>query len=257
MRAISRRRRSSRWLRRRGRLQRIDRRFGSPGEQSGEGRALPLFRWRLTLKLLPGLSFGVDAYYKIATNLIDEGQFGAPIILTPFNYANANVKGIELSASYDRGPWSIYGNIAWSQARGTNINSAQFNFAAADLAYIAQNYIYLDHDQQWTGSAGAAYTFNYGSDWATRVSADFLLGSGLRADDAVNNVPNGLALPGYTSLNLSLIQKLPIGRGAEARIDVINLFDNSYMIRDGTGVGVGAPQFGLRRAVMVGLKQKF
>ena len=36
-----------------------------------------------------------------------------------------------------------------------------------------------------TGSAGAAYTFNYGSDWATRVSADFLLGSGLRADDAV------------------------------------------------------------------------
>jgi outer membrane receptor protein involved in Fe transport len=210
-----------------------------------------------TLKPLPGLSFGVDAYYKIATNLIDEGQFGAPIILTPFNYANANVKGIELSASYDRGPWSIYGNIAWSQAKGTNINSAQFNFAAADLAYIAQNYIYLDHDQQWTGSAGAAYTFNYGSDWATRVSADFLLGSGLRADDAVNNVPNGLALPGYTSLNLSLIQKLPIGRGAEARIDVINLFDNSYMIRDGTGVGVGAPQFGLRRAVMVGLKQKF
>jgi hypothetical protein len=29
---------------------------------------------------------GVDTYYKQSENLIDEGQFGAPIILTPFNY---------------------------------------------------------------------------------------------------------------------------------------------------------------------------
>ena len=37
--------------------------------------------------IIPGLTVGVDAYYKIAKNLIDEGQFGAPIILTAFNYA--------------------------------------------------------------------------------------------------------------------------------------------------------------------------
>src|SRR6185437_3894595 len=35
---------------------------------------------------LPGLKLGIDAYYKYSRNLIDEGQFGAPIILTPFNY---------------------------------------------------------------------------------------------------------------------------------------------------------------------------
>ena len=33
--------------------------------------------------ILPGLKVGVDAYYKIANNLLDEGQFGAPILLTP------------------------------------------------------------------------------------------------------------------------------------------------------------------------------
>src|SRR4029079_663940 len=33
----------------------------------------------------PGLKFGFDAYYKIAENLLDEGQFGAPIVLTSFN----------------------------------------------------------------------------------------------------------------------------------------------------------------------------
>ena len=31
------------------------------------------------------VTLGVDSYYKISQNMIDEGQFGAPIILTPFN----------------------------------------------------------------------------------------------------------------------------------------------------------------------------
>ena len=41
--------------------------------------------------ILPGLRAGVDAYYKAARNLIDEGQFGAPIILTAFNYRAEHV----------------------------------------------------------------------------------------------------------------------------------------------------------------------
>ena len=46
------------------------------------------------------------------------------------------MKGIELTASYDNGPWSVYGNLAWSEAKGTNINSAQFNFDPGELAFI-------------------------------------------------------------------------------------------------------------------------
>ena len=38
-------------------------------------------------KLTRAFTLGVDTYYKQSMNLIDEGQFGAPIILTPFNYA--------------------------------------------------------------------------------------------------------------------------------------------------------------------------
>ncbi len=33
----------------------------------------------------------------------------------------------------------------------------------------------------------------------------------------------------------------------EGRIGVRNLFDKTYLLRDGSGVGVGAPQFGERR----------
>jgi outer membrane receptor protein involved in Fe transport len=207
--------------------------------------------------IIPGLTVGVDGYYKIAKNLIDEGQFGAPIILTAFNYANAYVYGAELTASYDRGPWSIYGNLAYGRAMGKNIISAQFNFAPDELAFISQNYIHLDHDQTWTGSAGIAYTLNMDTDHPARFSADALLQSGLRASSAT--VPNGLALPTYGVVNLSIVQKLNtgVGRGTELRLDVLNVGDTVYQIRNGTGVGVGAPQYGLRRTILAGLTQRF
>jgi hypothetical protein len=136
------------------------------------------------------------------------------------------------------------------------INSAQFNFAPDELAFIQNNWIYLDHNQSWTGSAGAAYTFNHTTDWATRISADVIYGQGLRKTVVT---PNDEAVPAYATVNVSAAQKLPIKgtRGATVRFDVLNLFDASYQLRDGSGVGVGAPQFGLRRTFLVSLSQKF
>ena len=210
----------------------------------------------VTAKPLPGLTVGLSAYCKIAQNLLDEGQFGAPVTLTSFNYANAIVKGVELALAYDQGPWSLYFNGAFGNGIGRNINSAQFNFASAELAYIANHYIYLDHSQGWTMSSGAAYTFNPDKEWATRVSTDMLFGSGLRSTVVT---PNDISLPNYAVFNASLVQKIPIGLGktTQMRFDVINLFDRSYQIRDGLGVGVGAPQFGQRRTFLLGLTQKF
>jgi outer membrane receptor protein involved in Fe transport len=207
--------------------------------------------------VVPGLTVGLDGYYRLATNLIDEGQFGAPIILTAFNYAKAIVDGVVLTISYDQGPWSIYGNAAYGRAVGTNIISAQFNFAPDELGYIANHYIRLDHDQTWTASAGAAYTFNKGTRYETRLSADLLVQSGLRA--STPTVPNGASLPEYAVVNASIVQKLDlgIGQGTELRLDVLNIGDDIYQIRNGTGVGVGAPQFGIRRTILAGLTQRF
>jgi outer membrane receptor protein involved in Fe transport len=207
--------------------------------------------------IAPGLTVGLDGYYKLARNLIDEGQFGAPIIFTAFNYAKAHVSGAVLTISYDQGPWSIYGNAAYSRALGTDITSAQFNFKPDELAFIAQHYIHLDHDQTWTGSGGIAYTFNKDTKYQTRVSIDFIAQSGLRA--STPTVPNGASLPEYAAFNTSIVQKLDLGIGAgtELRLDVLNIGDAVYAIRNGTGVGVGAPQFGIRRAILAGLTQRF
>src|SRR5579859_3727132 len=202
-------------------------------------------------KLLPGLTLGLDAYYKNDRNLIDEGQFGAPIILTPFDYAQGRQYGAELSATYRHGPLTAYGNFAANLAEGRDIVSSQFSFTPDDLAFIRNHFIHLDHDQTYSASGGVAYLIDQ-----TRLSADLIYGSGLRAD---GDFPNSHSLPGYTQVNLGISQDfdLPAIGAVAVRVDLINAFDEKYEIRDGTGVGVGAPQFGARRGFFAGLTKSF
>jgi outer membrane receptor for ferrienterochelin and colicins len=208
-------------------------------------------------KLLGRLTLGVDSYYEPSKNLIDEGQFGAPIILTPFNYRDGRIAGIEFTANYTSNGFSTYGNLAFQSARGRDIVSSQFNFSTQELAYIAGNYIHLDHEQRVTASAGGSYLWQ-----DTRFSADMLFGTGLRSDLEFadgSDIPNGDHLPSYTQFNLGASHAFHFeGSGSlSARVDVVNLLDKDYEIRNGTGVGVGAPQFGARRGVFFGLSRDF
>jgi len=43
----------------------------------------------------------------------------------------------------------------------------------------------------------------------------------------------------------------------KARLDVVNLTDKSYELRDGSGVGVNAAQFGMRRGFFGSLSYGF
>jgi outer membrane receptor protein involved in Fe transport len=206
-------------------------------------------------KFTPQFTVGLDTYYKQSHNLIDEGQFGAPIILTPFNYSFGKQYGAEITANYTLEGFSAYLNLAYQSAKGKNIDSAQFNFGAEDLAYIAQHYIHLDHEQEFTASGGVSYLWNH-----TTFSANFLSASGLRADLQLpdgNSIPNGDHLPYYTQVNLGVnhIFHLTETSTLTTRFDVINVFDQVYEIRDGTGVGVGAPQFGPRRGLFLGISK--
>jgi len=50
-------------------------------------------------------------------------------------------------------------------------------------------------------------------------------------------------------LNLGVERRISLGgrQAIKVRFDVVNLFDKIYELRDGSGIGVGAPQFGQRR----------
>jgi outer membrane receptor for ferrienterochelin and colicins len=204
--------------------------------------------------LSKAVTVGIDSYYKQATDLIDEGQFGAPIILTPFNYRYGQVYGVEFTGNYTIHNFQMYGNLAFQRAIGKDIVSSQFNFTAAELDWIANHYIHLDHEQQMTASGGASYLWH-----GTRVSSDILVGSGLRSDLVLPDgfsVPNGAHLPYYRQVNAGISHAFS-APGMTVRFDVINVFDQIYQIRNGTGVGVGAPQYGPRRGFFAGVSKFF
>jgi outer membrane cobalamin receptor len=200
------------------------------------------------------LTLGVDSYLETAQNLIDEGQFGAPIILTPFNYRFGRIEGIEFTANYTVKALSTYANLSFQSAKGKGVESSQFNFSQYDLNYIADNYIHLDHEERVSASAGFSYLW-----LGTRYSADMIFGTGLRQALVFpgGDIPNGDHTPSYVVINtgLSHVFSIPGAGTLTARLDAINVTDQIYFIRSGTGIGVFAPQYGARRGLFVGLSK--
>jgi outer membrane cobalamin receptor len=203
------------------------------------------------------LTLGVDSFYEQSQHLIDEGQFGAPIVLTPFNYRYGLIEGIEFTANYTIENFSAYLNSAWQAAHGKGVESAQFNFTQQQLDYIASNYIHLDHEGRVSASGGVSYSW-----MGTRVSIDDLFGTGLRQDLTYPNgfvIPNGDHTPSYNQLNFGVSHAFDLASTGPltARFDIINVADKVYQIRSGSGVGVFAPQYGPRRGFFGGLSWRF
>jgi outer membrane receptor for ferrienterochelin and colicins len=210
-------------------------------------------------KLWNRLTLGVDSFYEQASNLIDEGQFGAPIVLTPFNYKYGHLGGIEFTGNYAVSDLSIYGNVAFQSAKGKDVESSQFSFTQGQLAYLQSNYIHLDHEERASASGGVAYML-----FGTRLSTDLLFGSGLRQDGPPgalpdgSGIPNGDHTPSYLTVNLGASHAFRMPGGPlTLRFDIINASDKMYQIRSGTGVGVFAPQWGARRGLFVGISKDF
>lgn len=194
-------------------------------------------------------SVGLDAYYKTATNLLDDGQFGAAYILTAFNYAKGWNDGVEAKIKYQDGDFLAYVNVALGRQMGTRFVSNQYLIDSDTYNYVQNHYIPTDHSQTWTGSAGASYLWN-----GTRFSTDLIFGSGLRDGDY-----NLSTVPAYAQVNVGLSHEFKWSDGVKPttlRFDVVNLFDSIYQIRDGSGIGVFAPQYGPRRGFFVGISQK-
>jgi outer membrane receptor protein involved in Fe transport len=203
----------------------------------------------LSHQFTSSLTATLDGYYKRATNQLDEGQFGQALIFSPFNYRHGRVYGVELTTNYTRDGFSAYANLALSRATGREIVSGEFQFSPEELAYIATHDVSLDHDQTVSASTGGSYRLG-----GTVIYADLLYGSGLRRGFA-----NTDHLPAYHPLNVGAQHTFKLGGRREliARLDVMNVFDEIYELRDGSGIGVGAPQFGQRRGLYGGLTLAF
>jgi TonB dependent receptor len=199
----------------------------------------------------PSLELGMDAYFKRAQDLLDDGQFGAAYTLTAFNYEKGQVWGVEWKAKFTQGPFTAYGNFSWGREVANTVVSNQSLFAPDELNYIAHQWIDTDHSQTLSANAGLTYLFSDG----TRASLNMIYGSGLRQGFA-----NTDHVPAYTTFNFGLQRELwehgLFDKPITGRFDVVNIFDRVYELRSGSGIGVFAPQFGPRRGYFAGISQK-
>jgi len=258
---------------------------------AGVDQAIPFGCDKPKAKDCTDLDLGIDAYYKLATDLIDNGVFGQALVLSAFNYAQGYVEGIEFSAKFHSGNFQAYANLALGFEKATDVVSNEYLFdktvPLADLGgltlrqYVVSHWIYTDHTQLATGSAGAVYQFcgrpAYagemfnglpGSDGPSlcgiRLSGDMIYGSGLRTGDA-----NISTLPPYTQFNVGIAREFLLPNDPKpvtVRFDVVNLFDTIYLIRGSSaaclsgnsvcGIGVFAPQYGPRLGFFLGVSKK-
>ena len=198
------------------------------------------------------LKLGLDFYRRHVSRLQDEGQFGSAYIYSTFNYRLGDVRGGELSASYNHGRFDARVNLALSKAIGKQVITEDYNFEPDERDYIAKHWIHLDHDQRLTASGHLGYQMTD----RTALSTDYLFGSGLRKDGP--EIPNGAAQPGYGQVNAAISHDFfDLSHPLHLQFAVINLLDRKYQLRDGSGVGVLAPQWGPRRGVYLTVQQSF
>ena len=195
-------------------------------------------------QLTPGLRIGIDSYFNIIHQWLDEAQLGNSLIFSPLNYQSARSWGVELSSSYRSNNLDAWFNFSYANQEVTYVSSMQFSVDPDELAYIDRHYIPVDQTQLFTITSGAAYRWH---DWLFDFDATWNRG-----------LPYGFAnlqtLPSYLQVNIGVVRDfvLPHIGKVSCRAAVINLFDRVYLIRAGD-VDVNTASYGPRRAGYLGI----
>jgi outer membrane receptor protein involved in Fe transport len=202
-------------------------------------------------RLSETLSLGADVYYKRSTDTLDDGQFGQAVVLTQFNYAEGFSRGAELKLNYQHGGLRFYANLSDEVTKAKNVVTNQYLIGdPVELAFLARNYTYASDAQRVSASTGLSYQWQ-----GMQASIDGIYGSGLRTGFA-----NLAHTPDYTQWNAAVARRFypwAPGKALTLRLSAVNLFDRSYVLRSGDGIGEFAPQYGPRRELFVELTQQF
>jgi outer membrane receptor protein involved in Fe transport len=199
-----------------------------------------------THQFTPHLQWAQDSYFRIDRYYIDEGEFGFVPLDVPFNYVRGYGAGIENTLTYNNRDLGLRATafVAREEVRG--VATGQYNFPPlAQLQYIDDHYIVLDHTPLLGLSGGIAYRWR---DY--KFTIDGLYSSGLRGGFA-----NTDQLPVVWQINLGAVRKFKLpGLGEiENRLTLINIFDRTNLIRPATGIGVFQSAYGPRISLYDGL----
>jgi hypothetical protein len=200
-------------------------------------------------ELAAGLRVSADAYYEWTTRYLDTGQFGVVPIFAPFNYGTGHMWGAELATRYQSSRLTAYANLTLGRDWQRGVVTGQFNFDAAELAYIDSHAIVLDHQPLTGASAGASWR---AGPWT--IAADGLYSSGLRSGFA-----DLTQLPQIVQADLS-VERAWHSTGSTLlaqRLALLNVFDRVNFIRPAHGIGIFQSAYGPRRTLYYTLTLHF
>jgi hypothetical protein len=187
------------------------------------------------------LVLSLDSYAERTLHYLDTGQFGAVPIFAPFNYDHGRLWGAELALRYHHDRLAAYANFTAGKNWQQGVATGQFNFPAAELAYIDAHPILLDHQPIHGASAGIGYDAR-----SFALSADAIYSSGLAGGFADTET-----LPQVLQFNVSAQRSFsPAGMPPiDLRFSLLNLFDRINEIRSAQGIGIFQAAYGARRTM--------
>jgi outer membrane cobalamin receptor len=176
-------------------------------------------------RVIPELTLKLTVWGKLSDDQLDDVEVGNTNLVAPYNFEQGRAAGSEAGAVLVLSRWlNAFGNLAYEQAEGRGIATAQYLFSAADLAN--GNWQTLDHAQTWTVNAGATV-----KDGGTLFSALANYGSGLRTGPLNNE-----HVPGHVVVDVTLAHEFSSAPlKPSVAIDVVNLFDSLYAYRISNG----------------------
>jgi hypothetical protein len=198
-------------------------------------------------RVASGVNVGVDGFYKIGHDQLDLAQLAGTVVTAPLNYRESRAWGSDFSLTFERNGLSAYLNFSYSVLQAKHISAGAFLADnASEISYIANHWVTLDDSQMFTGSGGASYEL-----LGFLLTADGIWGSGYRRGFA-----NSGELPPILQFNAGIVRSIRFPRigNVEGRLSMLNVFDHTYQIRNGTGIGVFSPSYGPRRALYAGIK---
>jgi len=167
----------------------------------------------------------LNAYYKDATNMLDDAQLPGSSVAQPYNKAVGYAWGIEFQAKGQfTDDLTHFVTYTHSIAKGKGTSGGIFALSSPP----SDTYQFLDHCQTDTANAGVTWR-KYGF-WTT---VQGLFGSGLRTGP-----DNNISLPSHFTFNATVGYewKGPEWyKNVKVYGDVLNIFDNAYPITIANG----------------------
>jgi len=206
----------------------------------------------LTERLLPGLTLDITGWGRIARDQLDRVNVGTTNLVASYNFERGRAAGAEASCRLSGGDnVDGFANLGWQLAQGSGISSERFLFSPQEVA--DKSWVMLDHVQTWTANLGIDL---HDAPASTHVSALLNYGSGMRT-----GADSDKTVPSHVIVDLTIRRRFDIFSGVsshlhpEIAVDVLNLFDQIYAYRIGTGY-IGSA-YGPPRRVFVRLSVPF